>query len=137
MAATPNTFLYNNARHLFATGQINWPGAAAHAVLVNAAYAPQPSDKFLSDVPAGAIMQDVPMTGLAQTNGLCYGVIPQFNAFLSPTPVIALLIYLSIGPASTSPLIYYSSDGIGFPFTPLGFNYAVGFDQSAGGYFQV
>jgi hypothetical protein len=135
--AAQNTFLYNNARSMLATGQINWPSCAAHAVLVNAAYAPSLADKFLSDVPSGAIMQDVAMTGLAQSNGVCYGVIPQFDAFLSPSVVVALLIYISNGPASTSPLVYYSADGIGFPFQPLGFNYAVGFDQSAGGFFQA
>ncbi len=135
--ANQNTFLYNNARSLFATGQINWPGADVHAVLVNAAYAPQPSDQFFSEVPSGAIMQDVAMTGLGQKNGICYGVIPQFDAFASGATVVALLLYIAIGPASTSPLIYYSADGFGFPFQPLGFNYAVGFDQSAGGYFQV
>ncbi len=135
--ANQNTFLYNNARSMFATGQINWPTAAVHAVLVNAAYAPQPSHQFFSEVPVGAVMKDVAMTGLAQTNGICYGVIPQFNAFASAATVVALLLYINGGTPATSPLIYYSSDGVGFPFKPLGFNYAVGFDQAAGGYFQA
>jgi hypothetical protein len=132
-----STFVYNNARSLFATAALNWPASAAHAVLLNGAYAPQPTDQFFSAVPPGGVMKDVAMTGLGQKNGICYGVIPQFNAFTSPTPVMALLIYISTGNPATSPLVYYSSDGVGFPFTPLGFNYAVGFDQANGGYFQA
>lgn len=137
MAATPNTFLYNNARHLFATAQLDWATSAAHAVLVNAAYAPQPGDQFLSAIPSGAIMQDVAMTSLTEANGLCAGTIPQFDAFTSASTVVALVIYISTGTPSSSPLIYYSADGFGFPFQPLGFNYFVGFDQSASGFFQV
>jgi hypothetical protein len=137
MAATPNTFLYNNARHLFASAQLDWATATAHAVLVNAAYAPQPGDKFFSAIPVGAVMQDVLMTSLTEINGLCSGTIPQFNAFTSASQVVALVIYIHTGDPTTSPLVYYSADGFGFPFKPLGFNYFVGFDQSAGGFFQV
>jgi hypothetical protein len=135
--ANPDTFLYNNARSLFATKQINWPVAAVRAALVNAAYAPQPTDQFFSIVPTGAIMKNVAMTGLSQVNGICRGAIPQFDAFDSQATVVALLLYIDTGDPTTSPLIYYSSDGFGFPFQPIGFNYAVSFDQSAGGFFQV
>lgn len=132
------TMVYNNARHLFATGQINWPFVNAHAVLLNAAYAPQPGDMFLSDIPTGAVMKDVLMTDLGETNGICFGTIPQFNAFSSGSDCIALGIYLQDGGGpGSSALVYYSDDGFGFPFTPEGFNYAVGFDQAAGGFFQA
>lgn len=132
-----SSFLYNNARSLFATGQINWPAVNARAVLVNGAYAPSRADISLADVPSGAIMKDVLMTDLGQSNGICYGVIPQFNAFTSGSIVTGLLIYLSAGDPADAHLIYYSDDGIGFPFKPLGFNYAVSFDQAAGGFFQA
>lgn len=135
--ANQNTFLYNNARHLFASAQLSWAEATAHAALINAAYAPQPGDKFLSDIPAGAIMKDVLMTSLTEINGICAGSIPQFNAFAAAAQVVALVIYISTGDPTTSTLIYYSADGFGFPFQPLGFNYFIGFDQSAGGFFQV
>lgn len=135
--AAANTFLYNNARHLFATAQINWATSTVRALLVNAAYAPQPADKFLSVIPSGSIMQNVLMTSLTEVNGLCAGVIPQFDAFTSSAQVVALVLYIDTGDPTSSPLIYYSADGFGFPFQPLGFNYFVGFDQSAGGFFQV
>lgn len=132
-----NTYVYNNGRHLFATGAIDWPSANARASLLNGAYAPSPADKFYSDIPGGAVMKDALMESLGETNGVCFGTIPQFNAFVSPSTVVALVIYLDTGDPTSSPLIYYSDDGVGFPFQPLGFNYAVGFDQSAGGFFQA
>lgn len=132
-----NTFVYNNARHLFATGQINWPAASARAALLSAGYSPSPDDKFLSAISTGAVMKDAAMTSLGETNGLCFGSVPEFMAFISATTVVGLVIYLDTGDPTTSPLVYYSDDGVGFPFQPLGFNYAVGFDQSTGGYFQV
>jgi hypothetical protein len=131
------TFKYNYAASLFATAGLDWLTCVPHAILLNAAYAPQPSHQFLSDIPVGAVMQDVAMTSVGQLNGICYGLIPQFNAFISATPVVALAIYSHTGDPTTSVLIYYSADGFGFPFLPQGFNYAVGFDQTAGGFFQV
>lgn len=132
-----NTYMYNNARHLFATGAINWPSANARASLLNGAYAPSRADKFYSAIPSGAVMKDAQMTGLGENNGVCYGAIPEFDAFTSASIVVALVIYLDTGDPDSSPLLYYSDDGLGFPFQPLGFNYAAGFDQAAGGYFQV
>lgn len=132
-----STFLYNSARSSFATGGLNWPAAAVHAVLLNSAYAPQPSHQTLADIPAGARVIDATLTGLGQVSGVCYGVIPQFNAFLNAATVVALCLYIKGATDVLSPLIYYSADGRGFPFTPAGFNYAVGFDQASGGFFQV
>jgi hypothetical protein len=131
------TFVYNNARSLFATGALNWPACAAHAVLVTSAYTPLVTDQYFSAVPSSAVIEDVAMTGLGQSKGYCYGAIPQFNALISSSIVVGLLIYVSTGNPATSPLVYYSSDGVGFPFQPQGFNYAVGYDSSSGGYFQA
>lgn len=132
------TQVYNKARYLFATAQIDWLTASVHATLLNGAYAPAPGDTYLSDVPAGAIMQDVPVLAPGVTPaGVCYCTIPQFNAFTSASTVVAVMLYLYTGNPATSTLIYYSSDGVGFPFQPEGFNYSVGYDQAAGGYFQA
>jgi len=132
------TQVYNKARYLFATGALDWATAPVHAILVNGSYAPAPGDTFLSDVPAGAIMQDVPVLSPGVlSNGVCFCTIPQFNAFTSPSAVTAVMLYVYTGNPATSTLVYYSDDGLGFPFQPEGFNYAVGYDQSAGGYFQI
>ena len=132
------TFKYNNASSEFATGQLNWPALPVNAMLVNANYSAFPSDVFVSAIPPAAIeLRDIALTNLAQLNGLCQGVIPTIKAFLSPDTVVALVLYVKRGSDSTSELLYYSSDGPGFPFVPSGFDYSVGYDQAAGGFFQV
>jgi hypothetical protein len=131
------SFLYNSARESFATGALTWDGSEIHCALVNATYGPTLQDVFLSDIPDGAIMADATLTALASDSGICSGQIPEFDAFISDTPCIAMVLYANSGDPSTSQLIYYSSDGVGFPFLPQGFNYAVGFDQTALGFFQV
>jgi hypothetical protein len=132
-----NTYVYSNARHLFATGQINWVTGNVRCSLVSAAYAPSIGDVFYSAIPAGAIMADVKLTSQSETGGTCFGVIPEFASFTSATQVVALVLYFDTGNPASSPLLYYSDDGLGFPFQPQGFNYTVGFDQSAGGFFQA
>lgn len=134
-----STFLYNNARHLFATGQLDWLTTAPNAMLVSASYVPNAAvDAHVSDIPAGAIIvRDAALTNVGESGGLCSGAIPIWNALSVPVPVVAIVLYGKVGSDSTSPLIYYSSDGAGFPFTPQGFNYSVAQDQGAGGWFQV
>lgn len=135
-----STFVYNNARYLLGTAGLNWPSlGTVKAALVNASYSPLPTDVYLTSVPGGAVVGTAAtMTGLAvRTSGVCYGTIPQFNALASPTQVVGVVIYQDTGNPASSPLIYYSSDGLGFPFLPQGFNYAVGYDLSNGGFFQA
>lgn len=134
----PTDFLYNNARHLFATGQLNWPAAAVNAMLVSSGYAPSTGDQYVSAIPPSAIIvRDVALTSLSESNGICAGSIPMFNSLISVYPVAAIVLYVKGVSDSVSPLIYYSSTGPGFPFAVTGFNYFVGFDLSAGGWFQV
>jgi hypothetical protein len=106
--------------------------------LVNYLYVPSLDDLYVDDIPADAIIvRDVVLTGVGQKKGVCYGTIPQFNALSSPYPVVGIILYSNIGDDTVSPLIYYSSTGLGFPWLALGFNYFVGFDASLGGWFQA
>jgi hypothetical protein len=133
-----STFLYNKAKSDFATAALNWPACTPKAMLVTAAYTPSTAHQFVTDIPAGAIgVRDLAMSGVAQANGLCSGTVAQANALLVTDPIVGLIIYASTGVDSTSRLIYYSSDGLGFPFQAVGFNYAIAFDQSYAGWFQV
>lgn len=133
-----STFKYNSASHKFATAQLNWPSLTVGALLVSASYIPSLSDNFVSNIPAAAILKRCgDLTSLSEANGICAGNIPQQNAFLNAVPVVALVLYVDTGVDSTSQLLYYSSDGAGFPFLPQGFNYAVAYDQTAGGWFQL
>ena len=131
-------FVYNNARAAFATGALNWTTAAINAALVNSSYGPLPTDRYLSSIPPGAMVaRDAPLTGLAQTNGVCYGLIPTFNELINASPVVALVLYVKGTLDSNSLLVYYSSGGLGFPFTPTGNNYSVTYDSANGGFFQA
>lgn len=134
----PTDFLYYNARTLFATAQINWTVAAVNAMLVSSGYSPQLTHKYVSDVtPAAIIIRDLALTTLGVTNGICFGTIPEVASVTSVYTVAAVILYIKTSADTTSPLVYYSSTGPGFPFAIQGFDYTVGFDQTAGGFFQV
>lgn len=137
-AGAPTDFLYNNARTLFATAQLNWPAAAPNAMLVNSDYSPLLTDQYVSAIPASAIIvRDLALTNLGVVNGICYGTIPELSGIVTAYEVVAVVLYNKTSSDATSPLIYYSSTGPGFPFQIQGFDYAVGFDQTVGGFFQV
>lgn len=133
-------FVYGKARKALGQAQINLVTAAVNAMLVSADYVPAPTaDQWVSDVPAGSIIvRDIALATLGLTStGVFFGTIPAFNALSSVIPVAALVLYVKDTGDSTSALLYYSSTGPGFPFTPQGFNYVIGFDQANGGYFQA
>lgn len=138
MSGAPTDFLYYNVRSLFATAQLNWPVAAVKAMLVSNLYSPQLTHVNVSDIPPSAIIiRDLVCTGIGQKNGVCFCSIPQMTGLTSPYEVIAVILYVAGSDDAHSPLVYYSSTGPGFPFVVDGFSYFVGFDQSAGGFFQV
>ena len=131
------TLVYNNARQLLGTAAMNWTSQAVWCALLNSSYTPSPTDAYLSAVPRANIIAEVAVTGLTVVNGVCSCTVPQFNSLLSASAVTGVLLYIKGASDAVSPLVYYSSDGIGFPFTPQGFNYAVAADQSAGGFFPA
>lgn len=133
------TFLYGNASQQFALAAFNWPTLTVWALLVDKTYVPSANkDSHVSDILASSIIaRQGPMTSMAASNGLCSGNIPQFNSLLDSRTAVAVVLYVNTGVDSTSQLLYYSSDGLGFPFLPQGFNYLVSADLSAGGWFQV
>lgn len=133
-----STFKYDTAAVAFGTKQIDWLNDNIGAMLVGAGYSPSKAhDQYVSDIPAPAIIaRSAQMTSMAINNGVFSGIVPEFDALLSSTEAVALILYLNTGTDSTSQLIYYSSDGLGFPFTPSGINYFVTFDQANGGWFQ-
>jgi hypothetical protein len=137
------TFLYGNASQQFATKQWNWPALQVSALLVDATYVPRINvDTYVSDIPAGAIAArsnalGAYMTSMASVDGVCGGILPQFDSIIWPAPAAAIVLYVDTGTDSTSELIYYSSDGIGFPLILAGFNYAIVQNQAYGGWFQA
>jgi hypothetical protein len=134
-------FVYNNARYLFATGQLDWLTAPINAMLVTENYSPLITHKYVTDITNQAnavLVRDKVLTNLGVTSsGVVYGTIPEIGALLSSSQVQGVVLYSNTGIDGASPLIYFSSGGFGFPFIPVGFSYDIGFDQSNGGYFQV
>lgn len=139
MSTSPTAdFVYDNARQLFATAQINWPAAPINAMLVSSLYIPSLAHVSISDIPAGAIIvRDLPLTNLAATKGICSGTLPEVVGIVTPYKVAAVVLYVLGVSDAVSKLVYYSSTGPGFPFDIVGFTYTVGFDQTQGGFFQV
>lgn len=136
--STPTDFLYNNARHLFATAQLNWPSANIEAMIVSNLYAPQLTHVNVSDIlPSSIILRDIPCTGNGEKNGICFTTIQQIQSQVSPYQVVAVILYVKGSDDAHSPLVYYSSSGPGFPFYLQGFSYFIGYDQSSGGFFQI
>lgn len=136
--SSTDDFVYDNARQLFATAQLNWPTAAVYAMVVSEFYAPTLADVHVSDVPSGAIIiRDMQCTSMASVKGVCSCLIPQIQSIVSPYTVTAVILYIKGSDDAHSPLVYYSSTGPGFPFQLAGFDEAIGYDQIAGGFFQV
>lgn len=132
-------FVYSKARVAIGQG-LNLSTAVVNAMLVSNTYSPNPTnDAHVSDIPAGAIViRDLPLTGTGiSVQGAFFGNLALLNSFVSPLTVVGIVLYVQSGVDSTSQLLYYSSTGPGFPFQPLGFSYAIAYDQAAGGYFQV
>lgn len=141
MALPIPDFVYGKGRLGFGTKLINWLTDPICAMVVSAVYTPQPgTDQFVTDIPGTAILiRDKALTSLGiSSNGVCSGTVPALNAFNSSGVVATgLVLYVNTGTDSTARLIYYTSSGAGWPFTPAGFNYVVAFDQANGGWFQV
>jgi len=133
-----STFRYYNAANNFGLGSWNWTALNVNAMLVSAAYGAQRTDVYVSDIPSSAIVvRDVALNTLSVVKGVARGVLPQFSALLSGTPVAGIVLYDKQASDAASQLIYYCSDVIGFPFVPQGFNYLVAQDLAAGGWFEV
>lgn len=134
-----STFRYDNAALLFGTKQIGWTTDIIKALLVTGGYsALKGTDKFVADIPAGAIVvRSAQMTNCTIIRGVCAGLIPEFDALVGTQLVTGMALYKDTGVDATAPLIYYSNDGVGFPFLPAGINYFATYDQANGGWFQL
>ena len=132
-------FVYNNARVQFARKNWDWLALPVNAALLTADYTPLSSHVNISDVnPSAIVVRDKALVGLGVTSyGAVYGAIPQFLSLISSSPVAAILLYSLGANDNISPLIYYSSGGLGFPFAPSSLNWNVGYDATNGGWFQV
>lgn len=129
--------MYDKGREAFATAQINWPGDAIRAVLVDLAdYTPDfAADTFLSAIPAGArVATSPPFTGKTAAAGvLDADDLTAAKAFQSVGGDIAeaLVIFKDTGDPATSRLLLYVDTATGLPVTPDGNNVTVTWDNGA------
>jgi hypothetical protein len=135
--ASNGDFVYYNARVLLGSGALNLLSASLNCALVTAGYGPLPTDIYLSAVPAGAMLaRDLAVTAVGfRSNGMFYGTIAETAALLNPNPVVGMIMYNKLSTDGASPLIYYSSTGVGFPFLTQGLLYQVAYDQANQGFF--
>lgn len=132
-----NSFVYDAARFALNTAQIDLSAATIGAALVSANYPQQRSiDQFLSDIPPVAIIGQGDLVSPTLTSAGCLLGTLEFDAFIAADEIVALVLFIDTADPTTSRLLYYSAGGPGFPWFAQGFNYAIGYDQNSGGFFQ-
>lgn len=133
-----STFLYDSAFLKLNDGTWEWTDLEVRMALLDANYFAEKSHTSLVDIPVNSVvLRDVEMTHLRDVGALAKGILPTQESFLSGQEVIAMLLYTRGDTDADAKLIYYSSDGLGFPFTPQGFDYGFAYKQELGGFFEL
>lgn len=124
--------LYDNARKMWAEGNIAWGGDDQfNCCLVNANYTFGATHIYASEInPATGGPRDYgvtagagkPMAGLAvATNGAIYAENVRFETVAADRPPVTAIVIYRFGTEQTdSPLIYYANVATGLPITPNG-----------------
>lgn len=101
------------------SGQINFPADTIKATLVTSAYTYSATDEFLSSL--GALVgPQVTLTGKTVGGGVFNADDLEFGAIAPGSTIKALVLYVDMGSAATSPLLCYFDEVTGFPFTTNG-----------------
>ena len=132
--------LYLYARELFATAQLDWRSGVVRAVLLPAAYVPDFTDQYLSDIPVGsriAVSNEIELR--TALDGVCYGTAAKFPLLFDNRAVSQAVIYRDTGTAENSILIAYLGDEdlVNEPFVPVGFDYYIYPNMVEGGFFRL
>lgn len=129
-------FKYDNYREEAGAGTMHWPNLNVKLAFVNALYSPDPNHVYLSEV-EGIVAIGDSFTQLAIVGGYATGLCPEFLLLRNANPVTGALLFDDTGDPATSRLIVYSDDGPGFPFTLVGFDYAVTYNAIEGGWLRI
>jgi hypothetical protein len=133
-----SSIIYNKHRERLQTGLFDWLTATVKVAFVAGDYVADVDDEFLSAVPGSAILiRSGAMTGKTADDGFAAGLTPEFLLYRNARPTVGILLYQDTGVDATSNLICYSDDGPGLPFVGLGFNYAVSYNATLGGFYQA
>ena len=124
--------LYDNARKLWAEGDINWTSQNFYCILVNATYTFNVAHTKLSSIDGAAngprdygesgVVGKALATKGVQSNGAIYADPVRFISCAVGRPAVTgIVIYrYADGVAENSDLIYYADTATGLPITPNG-----------------
>jgi hypothetical protein len=132
--------IYPLARQLFATAALNWATVTVKAALLAAAYTPDLTQKYLSGIPASAILATSPnITGKTGANGLLDGNTTSFGVVSSASPAGYILFYQDTGNPATSPLVLFldTPDIPGMPQILDGLQYFLYANLTYGGWARL
>lgn len=114
IARIAGTF-YPKGAALTMGGGVNWGTDALKVALVPAGYSRDEAHEFLSDL--GTPLATQAMAGRTTTGGVFDAADNDFGAQAGPGVVGGVAIFKDTGASATSPLLIYTEDVIGFPFT--------------------
>lgn len=131
--------LYDKARELFLTAQIDWSSDTIKCVLVDSgAYSFNASaHQWYSDIgPSARISSAVTLTGKATTGGAADANDVTFTS-VSGASIEAIVLFKDTGVEGTSPLIAYIDTATGLPITPNGGDIIVTWDNGTNKIFRL
>ena len=131
-------FVYDKAREAFLAASIDITTVTIKVVAVTASYVPnQATDQYLSHISAG---YRVATSGALSSKTISAGVFDTadytFTA-ITGSVVAALVYYVDTGVEGTSRLVYYDSDAVGLPYTPVGRDLTVVLDNGVNRIFSI
>lgn len=130
--------LYDKVRSVAATTGVGWTTATIKAALIDTGiYTFNIGHSFLSDVNVSARVSTATLTGKSVlSNGACDAGDTTFTAVTGST-VEAFILYVDTGVESTSVLILYCDSMVGLPFTPLGMDVKLVWDNGVNAIFKL
>lgn len=130
--------LYTKAKEGLLNGDFDLNANDIRAILVDAAdYTVNiATDNALDDIPSGARVSTVALTGESLTDGVFDADDATFTS-VTGDPSEAVVLYKHTGTESTSLLLAYIDTATGLPVTPNGGNIVVQWDNGANKIFKL
>lgn len=115
--------LYTKGKEALLDGTIIWTTSNAKVMLIDATVytVNLTTDKFISDIPAGARLATSPiLTNKTATDGVADADDATISAVTHTGDIGAFVLYADTGSSSSSRLLAYYDTMTGLPFTPDG-----------------
>lgn len=130
--------MYDYGRQGFLEADIDWMSDTIKSVLVDTgAYSVNlATHQYLSDIPIGARIATVTLTGKTATAGVADATNLTFPTVSGPT-IEAMVLYKDTGSPATSRLILYVDTASGLPITPNGGDVNTAWDDGSEKIFQL